>query len=468
MNGSILGGLGQGLQNFIQTYTQLHQNELEKKRQAAMDQMNFQSHAATMENQALQRALTQAQLESLPRQQATNEVENILKVQGDQAYNNPNFVSAANRAGMPFQTKQVPLESRNISGTVQGPGLSNIVDKALNMPVSAVKDAAKGSLNMGPMQTKKQLAGDMGVAPDTGIVLPEDARRRLGQADNLQKLITDPNTPPALKNFLQIHETLGDKFGSLPATLFKPEKPDTQPVMRVNPKTGKMEQIGDAPTGAHFVNEPTGNGPRDRFNAVQGVDGNGKPAIIRTNLDTGEVSVLPMPDGAGYKPSAQTAAQGHLAKKVIGHLDAVQTMAQQVDKLGLMGPIGGRWADFAAGKIGDSDMLNILSHDIGRPLSDQEKQLVGRFRSNVGLLKSGMAMVHGGARGGGSPEMAKRMDGLINANRMDINLFLGATEGFRDWLGSYADTSNNSNTPTTPANPNAKPGVKINSITEMK
>jgi hypothetical protein len=225
MNGSILGGLGQGLQNFIQTYTQLHQNELEKKRQAAMDQMNFQSHAATMENQALQRALTQAQLESLPRQQATNQLENMLKVQGDQAYNNPAFAETAQKAGMPFQTKQVPLESRNISGTVQGPGLSNIVDKALNMPVNAVNQAAKGSLNVGPMQTKTQLAREAGVAPNTGVVLPEDVRKRGERTANLDALLGSPNVPDAVKSFLKVRDMFPE--GSVPATLFAPEKGDT-------------------------------------------------------------------------------------------------------------------------------------------------------------------------------------------------------------------------------------------------
>jgi hypothetical protein len=266
MNGSLFGGLGQGLQNFIQTYTQLHQNELEKKRQAAMDQMNFQSHAATMENQALQRALTQAQLEALPRQQATNEVENILKAQGDQAYNNPNFVSAANRAGMPFQTKQVPLESRNISGTVQGPGLSNIVDKALNMPVNAVKDAAKGSINMGPMQTKKQLAGDMGVAPDTGVELPEEVRvrgaqnrQKEAQANALAGLFN--GTGGANLTDEQRQRILVSAIPGLSATeVMGPARGAGTPVMSINPRTHKMEQIGDAPAGAHFVNEPA---PRD-------------------------------------------------------------------------------------------------------------------------------------------------------------------------------------------------------------
>jgi hypothetical protein len=44
---------------------------------------------------------------------------------------------------------------------------------------------------------------------------------------------------------------------SLPASLFEPEEPEeTQPVVRVNPRTGEIETLGTVPKGAHFVTEP--------------------------------------------------------------------------------------------------------------------------------------------------------------------------------------------------------------------
>lgn len=90
------------------------------------------------------------------------------------------------------------------------------------------------------------------------------------------------------------------------------------PVMRVNPRTGKMESLGDAPKGAHFVNEPPppSQGPTHaRFNIVQGADANGKPAMIRTNVDTGDIEVLPVPAGANFVKRDQpaTADQTNLA-----------------------------------------------------------------------------------------------------------------------------------------------------------
>lgn len=52
-----------------------------------------------------------------------------------------------------------------------------------------------------------------------------------------------------------------------------------------------------------------------RFNIVQGADANGKPAMIRTNVDTGDIEVLPVPAGANFVKRDQpaTADQTNLA-----------------------------------------------------------------------------------------------------------------------------------------------------------
>jgi hypothetical protein len=70
-----------------------------------------------------------------------------------------------------------------------------------------------------------------------------------------QALMNDPSTPEPVKAFLRMKNA---GAGSVPAELLKgPDQPKPdQPVMRVNPRTGQMEQIGKAPAGAHFVTEP--------------------------------------------------------------------------------------------------------------------------------------------------------------------------------------------------------------------
>jgi hypothetical protein len=129
-------------------------------------------------------------------------------------------------------------------------------------------------------------------------------------------LLADPNTSPQMKLALQYQNVTGD---NAPSGIFdKPEKPSTQPVMRVNPRTGKMESLGDAPTGAHFVNEPAPpTPPQNKFNLIPGTDANGKPMMYRVNQQTGESSAVNLGEGvtAGRVTDAQTTL-GLYAKRV--------------------------------------------------------------------------------------------------------------------------------------------------------
>lgn len=178
-------------------------------------------------------------------------------------------------------------------------------------------------------------------------------------------------------------------------------------------------------------------------------DKEGKPHAIQ--FTGGAAKEIPIPDGMTGKtgPSAATTTQKTNASNVLAHVQDVEQEAEAIDKMGLMGPVGGRWADFMAGRVGAGELA------AGNP---QAAELLGQFRADVGLLKSGMAMVHGGARGGGSPAIAARMDALINADKMDLSLFKGATSSFRKWLTTYAGDK----ATTTPK------GSGIKSITEIK
>jgi len=81
------------------------------------------------------------------------------------------------------------------------------------------------------------------------------------QIDGLIKGATDPR----VRSGLQMVKTLPiEKRATAVTELLKeqgkPEKPTTQPVMRVNPRTGTVEQIGEGPANAHWATEPA---PRD-------------------------------------------------------------------------------------------------------------------------------------------------------------------------------------------------------------
>jgi hypothetical protein len=420
MGGSIMGPLGAGLEAAIRTFTQIKGMNAERKRQAMLDAQNAETHDANMQAAKLQQMLAQSQVDLAPQREAEHQTDrartslkSVMDLQGDAAYANPEVVEMARAAKMPFKIGQPPLQSRNMGASPQG-------------------------ITAGPMPSEPEMSIRAGLAPGTNVQLPEDVAKRARKPLDTQKILDNPSVPDHIKNFLRVRDI--DEKGAIPAELFRDRNAEMDQAQE-----NKKELVQLAATL-----KPPAN-PRDRFNAVQGTDKEGKPAIIRTNLDSGEVDVLPFPDGAGSKPPAQTAAQTRLAKKVIGHLDSVETMAREIEKIGLMGPIGGRWSDFMAGKIGTADLGN---------LSKDQQQMLSKFRTNVGLLKSGMAMVHGGARGGGSPEMAKRMDLLINSNKMDLPLFLGATDSFREWLDGYAQTADG---PTAPAASSQSPVArKIN------
>lgn len=169
-----------------------------------------------------------------------------------------------------------------------------------------------------------------------------------------------------------------------------------------------------------------------------------QPVVIQSNegpqlVDRGKGTAKPITEaGSGEVVQAQDPAmvrqQKQNAGKVRSHITNIKTEAEQVNALGLMGPIGGRFNEFATGKWGS---VKDLSAALGRPLTTQEATLANKFRADVGLLQSGMAMVHGGQRGGGSIAMNAKMEGLINSKRMDLPSFLGAVQSFDEWLQTY-------------------------------
>jgi hypothetical protein len=90
---------------------------------------------------------------------------------------------------------------------------------------------------------------------DERIATSEAKRKQDETTRALVQEMMHPNTPPERKQAigfeldrLNVSPTLIDKYLN--------PKSDTKPVVRINPRTGKVETIGEAPAGAHFVQEP--------------------------------------------------------------------------------------------------------------------------------------------------------------------------------------------------------------------
>lgn len=108
----------------------------------------------------------------------------------------------------------------------------------------------------GMMMGRAEVGPTIEMDPNARPFIGSPAERQQSAKDaRLAAYLGRPETPANVKEFIQAQTASGDT--SLPPALFASKETEaTQPVMRINPRTGKVEQIGQAPKGAHFVQEP--------------------------------------------------------------------------------------------------------------------------------------------------------------------------------------------------------------------
>lgn len=134
------------------------------------------------------------------------------------------------------------------------------------------------------------------------------------------------------------------------------------------------------------------------------------------------------------------------AKDVEKVLPTIEQEAKQLDALGLMGAAGSRWRDFLSNKIGASALAGG---------NKQNGELLGKFRADVGLLKTALMKAHVGSRGG--TQLLDEFNGLLNADKTDIAGFLGALEGVKGWMSLYANRLPDAPGSTQPAGADTDP-----------
>jgi len=118
------------------------------------------------------------------------------------------------------------------------------------------------------------------------------------QQQLLESYLANPNTPDNVKQFIQAQQASGDN--SLPAELFKPTESTTEPIIRVS-RSGVTSTIGNAPKGAHIVNEPAPPAnPSAGIIGVQTVGPNGEPVTKYMSKEDA------LKGGSFAKPQGQT------------------------------------------------------------------------------------------------------------------------------------------------------------------
>jgi hypothetical protein len=135
-------------------------------------------------------------------------------------------------------------------------------------------------------------ADEAGIVSTKAAIMENDRRNAIANY-----LSAAPEDKPALAEELALKYNI--KVPVAP-------KSESEPVVRVNPRTGKLETLGEAPKGAHFVTEPAPPTPASPQPQIF-VGDDGKPrAVVFTN---GEAHEIALPPGVAGKTAPPTATQ---------------------------------------------------------------------------------------------------------------------------------------------------------------
>jgi hypothetical protein len=233
-----------------------------------------------------------------------------------------------------------------------------------------------------------------------------DAQR--SAEDDKQKMadvLSNPDTPPAVKQFLQLRGIM-PKGENIPYQLITepngPPKAARQPV-QVGP-----QGIYTDPEKA--IGQPAYHAPQQTATVtIQTVDENGNKVT----------KVVPKKDAIGQTfagaPSGQTERQTKAAGFALGDAQAVNDQIDAAEKAGLLGPSAGRInGQFLAGLVGST----------GDPATDRR---LGGLKAAIADLKTSYPMaISGTARGGGGG--VDRLMSVLNSDKLSAELMRGAVD----------------------------------------
>lgn len=145
--------------------------------------------------------------------------------------------------------------------------------------------------------------------------------------------------------------------------------------------------------------------------------------------------------------TTQTRGRIEFSKAVEPQITQVRDLAKKINDLGLMGTVGGRWRSLVSGESAASSLSG---------LTPAQKQLVGQFVTQSGLLVSAIGVAHGGARGGGSPQLLEQLKPMLDPHNKDLDTFIGNLEGAHTVINGYVHMGDRPGaTPPPATNPNA-------------
>lgn len=140
------------------------------------------------------------------------------------------------------------------------------------------------------------------------------------------------------------------------------------------------------------------------------------------------VSELRVRDSNLKTLTAATRQLGETAHELMPQFDKAVAAVSDPQLVAAMGPVGSRWQEFLAGRIGTSDPAF-------RGLSPEAIQKMNALRTTVSLLQTGTARAHVGARG--SATLQAKFENLFNATKMDAATLKDTLAATKDFLKTY-------------------------------
>jgi hypothetical protein len=239
---------------FSQGYNGFLMQQQELARQQANDARlaQHQANEDALAKEALneKRIQNQAVLDEKEKKATQEEVANMAP--GDIVSGELN--ARTQRHHIPLKLKAPEMQPPPVPAALAAEGETNV-----EQPTTAPEGGPAPTEGAPQAIKAPELGGGMpsvyaGSAQDEEIARQKKAL--LEYADSIEA--TDPGSAKEARFKAQTMSRLEPKGANLPAGAFKIAgvAADTVPVMRVNPRTGTVEQIGTAPKGSHFATEP--------------------------------------------------------------------------------------------------------------------------------------------------------------------------------------------------------------------
>lgn len=158
---------------------------------------------------------------------------------------------------------------------------------------------------------------------------------------------------------------------------------------------------------------------------IQTVDEKGNPVQKVVPKTAGSTFAAPV--------TAQTRAMSEGAKMLQPHIEQTRALGQELEKAGLFGPVMSR-VRHAAETAGSLDDFAV---SIESDPELQKDERIGKFSTMLGLLATGAGRVHGGARGGGSPQMFEHFKKMLS-DVGTYQMFSGRLDALDTFMSGYA------------------------------